>query len=87
MFDPARHCCFGTNRHFAEVSADEVGDIAQAMKVARTAFLRSGLPTSDPCFDHDLRALLGRLDDHRPIWRMNTRQVAEAVLDAVGTAV
>ena len=83
MFDPARYFCFGTHRHFAEVSTNEVEDITQAMQVARMAFLRSRLRTSDPCFDHDVRALLGRLDDHRPIWQMNTRQVAEAVLDAV----
>ena len=83
MFDPARHYCFGTHRHFAEVSASEVKDITQAMQVARMAFLQSRFRTSDPCFDHDVRALLGRLDDYRPIWQMNTRQVTEAVLDAV----
>ncbi|TKC89425.1 hypothetical protein FAZ69_10815 [Trinickia terrae] len=83
MFDPARCYCFGTHRHFAEVSSGEVEDITRAMKVARMAFLRSSLSTSDTCFDHDVRALLARLDDHPPIWQMDTRQVAQAVLDAV----
>jgi hypothetical protein len=64
-FDPTRHYCFGTNRHFTEVTHDEIEDIRFAMLAAREAFLQSGLRhTSLSASEFDLRAVLGRINYH-----------------------
>ena len=84
MFDPARHYSFGTNRHFTEISRDEIADITEAMKAARVAFLDNGLSHRSLTTDeHDLRAVLGSVDGRRGRPLHKVRDVADAVLEAV----
>jgi hypothetical protein len=84
MFDPASHYSFGTNRHFTEISRDEIADITEAMKAARVAFLDNGLSHRSLTTDeHDLRAVLGSVDGRRGRPLHKVRDVADAVLEAV----
>jgi hypothetical protein len=90
MFEPARHYTFGTNRHFTEITRDEIGDVTTAMEIARRAFLEGGgmMRALSMASDNDLRAVLGKIDMFGGGWTRgqpldNSRQLWDAVLRAV----
>ncbi|MDR5809520.1 hypothetical protein [Caballeronia sp. LZ019] len=84
MFDPARHYAFGTDRHFTEITADEVEDITQAMKIARVAFLEGIEMLLLTCEDDAFRSILARSDESFPEWVWSEkRHIIQAVCDEI----
>ncbi|MDR5737929.1 hypothetical protein [Caballeronia sp. LZ016] len=84
MFDPARHYAFGTDRHFTEITADEVEDIIQAMKIARVAFLEGIDMLLLTCEDDAFRSILARSDESFPEWVWSDkRHIIQAVCDEI----
>ncbi|WP_144404137.1 hypothetical protein [Caballeronia cordobensis] len=85
MFEPARHYSFGTNRHFTEITHDEIADITQAMKVARRAFLQRFDMILITCSSQEeWRSALSRSDESFPEWVWRDKcQMAQAVREEV----
>ncbi|CAG9264970.1 hypothetical protein [Paraburkholderia unamae] len=90
MFDPARHYSFGTNRHFTEITRDEIDDITTAMQLARRTFLDGGgtMRALSVASDSDLRAVLGKIDMFGGGWTRwqqlhNYRDLWDAVFRAI----
>ncbi|WP_321944511.1 hypothetical protein [Paraburkholderia tropica] len=95
MFEPAHHYSFGTNRHFTEITRDEIEDITTAMQLARRAFLSGGgmMHARSTAGESELRAVLGKvgmcgsgstggqpLQNSRLLWDAVRRAVREGAL-------
>jgi len=83
--DVARHYRFGLAARDAALSSEQFGYLNVALRAAQIAFLRqagSGSLLSEE--DHDLRAALSRSEEcFHALWKMDTRQVAQALYEAV----
>ncbi|PVX74643.1 hypothetical protein [Paraburkholderia unamae] len=89
-FEPPRHYSFGANRHFTEITRDEIDDITTAMQFARRAFLEDGgtMRALSVASDGDLRAVLGKIDVFGGEWTRgqqlhDLRDLWDAVFRAV----
>jgi len=79
-----RHYCFGARGSQATLSPGERASLELAMQAAKFAFVRDWEPyCSPPHADHELRDVLSRSGGDYRIYRMNTREVAQALLDEV----